>query len=213
MKTTLTVDIKYNGRKTDPESLASAMDRLLETALSTPGILEEYGEPRVGEFFVATKPAPPPRPRIVLNISGGVLAGRVRLPHGNGRDPGRLGLRRMRSFRRWHRRDFRRAGRHAPGERGGIPRVSTRRPCRHGYREGHPNGRIGPAPAGPRRGRDHKVMGALRLRPEKLATTRVHDSYQEAAEDAKELNNVLVLPLVYEEIVVRGDSQKGPSDG
>ena len=36
-KTTLTVEVEYNPRKTDPEGLACAMDRLLETALSIPG--------------------------------------------------------------------------------------------------------------------------------------------------------------------------------
>ena len=53
MKTTLTVNIDYNPKKTDPEGLATAMDRLLETVLSTPGIMEEYGTPRIGKFFVA----------------------------------------------------------------------------------------------------------------------------------------------------------------
>ncbi len=51
---TLTVDVDYNPAMTDPESLASAMDTLLETALSTPGILDDYGDPVVGEF-VATR--------------------------------------------------------------------------------------------------------------------------------------------------------------
>ena len=59
-KTTLTVEIEYNPRKTDPEGLACAMDRLLETALSTPDILDEYGNPTVGEFFVAKETATPP---------------------------------------------------------------------------------------------------------------------------------------------------------
>jgi hypothetical protein len=54
----------------DAESLACAMDRLLETALSTPGILSEYGNPRVGEFYVAKET---PTPKVVLNLSGGVL--------------------------------------------------------------------------------------------------------------------------------------------
>ena len=53
VKTTLTVEIKYDPELTDPEGLASAMDRLLETALSTPGIMDEYGNPQVHEFFVA----------------------------------------------------------------------------------------------------------------------------------------------------------------
>ena len=53
MKTTLTLEIEYDPTKTDPEGLASAFDRLLETALSTPGIMEEYGDPKAGEFLVA----------------------------------------------------------------------------------------------------------------------------------------------------------------
>ena len=52
-KTTLTIDVDYDARRTDPEGLASAMDRLLETILSTPGIMAEYGDPQMGEFFVA----------------------------------------------------------------------------------------------------------------------------------------------------------------
>ena len=39
MKTTLTVDVDYDPAMTDPEALACAMDRLMETALSTPDIL------------------------------------------------------------------------------------------------------------------------------------------------------------------------------
>ena len=53
MKTTLTVEIEYDPAMTDPDGLACAMDRLLETALSTPDIFDEYGNPKVGEFFVA----------------------------------------------------------------------------------------------------------------------------------------------------------------
>ena len=73
MKTTLTVEIEYDSQKTDPESLACAMDRLLKTALSTPDILEEYGNPTVGEFFVAKETAATPARTIVLDVSGGVL--------------------------------------------------------------------------------------------------------------------------------------------
>ena len=51
-KTTLTIDIKYDPEVTDPEGLASACDRLLETVLSTPGIMEEYGDPKFSEFYV-----------------------------------------------------------------------------------------------------------------------------------------------------------------
>jgi len=70
MKTTLTVEIDYDPAMTDGEGLACAMDRLLETALSTPGILEDYGNPKVSEFFVAKETA---AQMIVLSISGGVL--------------------------------------------------------------------------------------------------------------------------------------------
>ena len=44
MQTKLTVEIDYDPAMTDGEGLACAMDRLLETALSTPGIVEEYGQ-------------------------------------------------------------------------------------------------------------------------------------------------------------------------
>ena len=60
MKTTLTVDIDYNPEKTHPEGLASAMDRLMEMALSTPGIMEEYGDPRIGEFCGPGRQRPSP---------------------------------------------------------------------------------------------------------------------------------------------------------
>lgn len=76
MKTTLTVDVDYDPKLTDPEGLACAMDRLLETALSTPGILEDYGTPAIGEFFVAAEPPMQParaQQQVVLDISGGVL--------------------------------------------------------------------------------------------------------------------------------------------
>lgn len=57
MKTRLTLVVEYDAELTDPEALAGALDRLLETALSTPGILDEYGNPKFGEFFVAVEPA------------------------------------------------------------------------------------------------------------------------------------------------------------
>jgi hypothetical protein len=72
MKTTLTVEIDYDPAATDPEGLACAMDRLLETALSTPDLLDEYGNPTIGEVFVAKETALPAT-KVVLNISGGVL--------------------------------------------------------------------------------------------------------------------------------------------
>jgi hypothetical protein len=54
--TTLTVDVQYDPDVTDPESIASALDRLMDTALSTPDILSEYGNPQIGQFFVVAEP-------------------------------------------------------------------------------------------------------------------------------------------------------------
>jgi len=72
MRTTLTIEIDYDPAVTDPESLASAADRLLETALSTPNILDEYGNPRFGEFFVYSAERVKP-PLVVVVVEGGVL--------------------------------------------------------------------------------------------------------------------------------------------
>ena len=49
--TTLTVEVDYDPTITDPERLASALDILLETALSTPGILEDHGNLTIHPFF------------------------------------------------------------------------------------------------------------------------------------------------------------------
>ena len=72
MKTKLTLEIDYDPAMTDPEGLAYAMDQLLETALSTPSILSDYGNPTIGQFFVA-KETVSPAAKVVLDISGGVL--------------------------------------------------------------------------------------------------------------------------------------------
>jgi len=73
-KTTLTLDIEYDDEVTDPEALASAADRLLETILSTPGIVEEYGDPRFGEFFVAANAGSHDLQDYALRIDGPLLA-------------------------------------------------------------------------------------------------------------------------------------------
>ena len=76
MKTQLSLEIEYDPALTDPEGLASALDRLLETALSTPDLLSEYGNPVVGEFLVAdsrTAAASRASPKLVLEIRGGLL--------------------------------------------------------------------------------------------------------------------------------------------
>lgn len=50
----MTVQVTFDEYKTDSKSIASALDRLMETATSTPGVLDEYGAVSVGEF------CPPP---------------------------------------------------------------------------------------------------------------------------------------------------------
>ena len=113
MKTTLTLEIDYDPQQTDPEGLAAAMDQLMETALSTPDILDEYGNPKVGKFWVAKRKGQP-------------------------------GARRSRrTQRRWVLY---------------VPDTNA------------------------------------------LLTTRVYDTYAEAADDASQVNDVLVLPLAYQEI-------------
>jgi hypothetical protein len=52
----LRLGVEYNEKKTNPEALAEAYDRLLGTAITTPGILDEYGEVDTGEFFVDLDP-------------------------------------------------------------------------------------------------------------------------------------------------------------
>ncbi len=52
MKARLYLDVEFDENKTDAESVATAFDRVLETGMSTPGVLEEYGDPTVREFFV-----------------------------------------------------------------------------------------------------------------------------------------------------------------
>jgi hypothetical protein len=49
---TLKLDIQFDPAVTDAESVAGALDMLLEMAMSTPGILDEYGDVRVDEFLV-----------------------------------------------------------------------------------------------------------------------------------------------------------------
>lgn len=56
IKARLYVDVTYDPRITDGESVANALDQLMETALSTPDILDEYGNPDIGAFYVLEDP-------------------------------------------------------------------------------------------------------------------------------------------------------------
>jgi hypothetical protein len=43
------IAVEYDETRTDADSVAAALDVLLETALSTSGVLDDYGPIRVGE--------------------------------------------------------------------------------------------------------------------------------------------------------------------
>jgi len=196
MKTTLTVEIEYNPKMTDPEGLACAMDRLLETVLSTPGIFDEYGNPKVGEFFVA-KETVPPAPKVVLNISGGVLQDVF------GSDPAISAV-----LVDWDTEGS------DPSEEGIVEVPADR---------GTQLAAVSECPVLPltdlvgteteaalkaaglelTQATDRTVSRRWVLfsfDTNTLLTTRTYDSYDEAAEDANQVDDILVLPLVFEEI-------------
>lgn len=74
-KTTLTLEVAYDDRVTDPEALAYAADRLMETILSTPGITDDYGKPKFGKFLIAgnANAQAQSQPTVIVEVSGGVL--------------------------------------------------------------------------------------------------------------------------------------------
>ncbi len=51
-KCVLCIPVEFDRGATDPEALACAFDRLLETAMSTPGILDEYNNPTIGPVYL-----------------------------------------------------------------------------------------------------------------------------------------------------------------
>lgn len=55
-RTKLEIEVEYDDRITDPETLAGLADTLLDTILGDPDIaaslVEEYGGVQFGEFFV-----------------------------------------------------------------------------------------------------------------------------------------------------------------
>jgi len=196
--TTLTVEIEYNPAMTDPEGLASAMDRLLETALSTPGIVEEYGDPTVREFFVAKEPAAPPAPKVVLNISGGVLQDVF------GSDPTITVVR----------VDWDTEGCSPSDNR--IVEITDG----HGHTQLADVAEYNVSSLEELAGTDTEAaLNAAKLeltQPDNrtvtrrwvlydidantLLTTRTYDSYDEAVEDANQVDDILVLPLEFEEL-------------
>ncbi|MHC4238027.1 MAG: hypothetical protein ACYSSM_07305 [Planctomycetota bacterium] len=54
-KAILTIEIEFDENVTDADAVGVAIDTLLETAMSTPGILDEYGDPDgfgVGQTYI-----------------------------------------------------------------------------------------------------------------------------------------------------------------
>lgn len=45
-------EVTFDENITDAESLSNAFETLLETAMSTPGILDEYGNPEISRILV-----------------------------------------------------------------------------------------------------------------------------------------------------------------
>ena len=192
--TTLTLEIEYDPELTHPEGLALAMDRLLETALSTPGIMDEYGQLRVGEFFVATRADNVPQPpcTVVVEIVGGVLQ------EAYSSDPA-IQLRLV---------DWDTEG-CTPDEKNGI--VEGIGENGHSWRA-----LVTEFPTVSIEQMNDDTRQALRLacfEPQevlevqrgwvlcdldggRLLSTRVYNEYRDAAEDAAEVNDVLILPLV-----------------
>ena len=50
--TAFVIKVGYDDRHTAPDALGEALDRLMETALSTPGILDDYGKVEIGRFEI-----------------------------------------------------------------------------------------------------------------------------------------------------------------
>ena len=197
MKTTLTVEVEYDPAVTDPESLACAMDRLFETALSTPDIFSDYGSPTIGEFFVAKETAPPAA-KVVLNISGGVLQDVF------GSDPA-IAVTRV---------DWDTEGSNSsepgiveiPDGRGGTQLVAVAE-----YPVLPLTDLVGTETEAALKAAELELTESAdrtvtrrwilyNIDSDMLLTTRTYDSYDEAAEDANQVDDILVLPLVFEKL-------------
>ena len=176
------------------------MDQLLETALATPDILDDYGNPKVGEFFVATETTTPLLATIVLNISGGVLQdvfgsdpaasvvlcdwdcdgcdpseeGIVEIPDGHGG----MQLAKVAEYPVWPLEQLAGTETEAALKAARLElmqRADSNRTVAHRW-----------------------ILYSIDTNT--LLTTRTYDSYDEAVEDANQVDDVLVLPLVFEEL-------------
>jgi hypothetical protein len=191
------LEIDYDPAMTDPEGLACAMDRLLETALSTPSILSDYGNPTIGQFFVA-KETVSPAAKVVLDISGGVLQDVF------GSDPA-IAVTRV---------DWDTGGSDSsepgaveiPDGRGGMQLALVAE-----YPVSPLTDLVGTETEAALKAAGRELTGSADRTVTRrwilyntdrntLLTTRTYDSYDEAAADANQVDDVLVLPLVFEEV-------------
>ena len=51
-KATLYVEVEFDDAITDADSLSNGLDILMDNAKSTPGILDDFGDPRITGFYV-----------------------------------------------------------------------------------------------------------------------------------------------------------------
>ena len=48
---TFTLEVSFDDEHTDADSVSDALDTLMDTATSTPGILDEHGSVSIGAFY------------------------------------------------------------------------------------------------------------------------------------------------------------------
>jgi len=140
----LSIPVEYDPEATDAEGTANAADILLETAMSTPGILDEYGNPRFGSFLIAAefpncKDLAMRLGRLAWQRTTGVF--------------GKVCGKCTSSLRRRFRTDVTRTAKYLLYDFDAV----------------------------------------------ELATTTAYDTFDDAKEDAAEFDNVIVIPLIFEE--------------
>jgi hypothetical protein len=205
MKTRLTLEVDYDPEVTDPEGLAVAMDRMLETASSIPNVWEEYGNPTLGEFLIAESPPQGPATDpclVVVNVSGGIVQDvfcsrpdtRVLVVDWDCQDSdpsddgivqvsdrsGRTTLAAVAEFPASPLQMAAGSDVEAALEAAGL----SLRP-----HEGEPSGHV--SPQAPQRYVLYDFDSG------RLASTTIYDSYQEAVDDASQVNDVIVVPFIH----------------
>lgn len=49
------IEVEFDDNVTDAETIAEALDTLMYTAMSTPGVLDDYGSVEIGLFYPEQK--------------------------------------------------------------------------------------------------------------------------------------------------------------